>query len=119
MSGWLFITVLGFVIAAVTIVDGMRAREQAIMLASRFCQQGGLQLLDGSVALRRWSLRVTHGVSFLRRYEFQYSCQDNQRHSGLIVLLGDQLVEFLLMNGHTNVTLAQDTTAPDDISSIH
>jgi len=104
---------------AVTIVDGMRAREQATKLAKRYCQEAGLQFLDGTVALRKWSVRIAGGISFLRRFEFQYSQQDNQRHCGLIVLLGDRLIEFLLMNGQTHIVSDGRIGFTGDGDSLH
>ncbi len=108
MSVGVFIAIVVVVVIAVTVADGMRAREQATVLARRYCQQAGLQFLDGTVALRKWVPRLSGGITFLRRFEFHYSQQDNQRHIGVIVLEGNTMTEFVLMGEANAPTLASN-----------
>lgn len=84
-------------LAVLAVVDGMRARELATSIARKYCDETGLQFLDGTVALRKWSLRLKGGVALRRRFEFQYSKQDNQRYIGMVEMLGQTLVQLLLV----------------------
>ena len=93
-------TIVGSVVIALTVADGMRAREHATALARHYCNEAGLQFLDGTVALRKWSIRFSGGIALQRRFEFQYSNQDNQRYTGLIEMLGQSMTQFLLVNEH-------------------
>lgn len=102
-----FIAIVLIVVTAVTIVDGMRAREQATRLARRYCREAGLQFLDGTVALRKWAPRLVGGITFMRRFEFHYARQDHQRHIGVIVLLGHTMTEFVLLGETKAPTLGE------------
>lgn len=70
--------------------DTMRAREQAISIGRRHCQEDGLQLLDETVSLSSMKLkRDSEGqVTFRRVYEFEFSDNGNNRRVGSITLLG-------------------------------
>ncbi|NKN33884.1 DUF3301 domain-containing protein [Marichromatium bheemlicum] len=76
-------------------VDGLRARERALMLCARGCDQRHLQLLDQTVALRRIRLCWGAGGLRLRRvYRFEFTEVGEVRRSGYLVLRGIALEEL-------------------------
>ena len=70
--------------------DTMQAREQAIALGKRHCQNDGLQLLDETVSLSSLKLRrdADGQMTFRRVYEFEFSDNGDNRRLGSITLLG-------------------------------
>lgn len=70
--------------------DTMQAREQAIVLGKRHCQNDGLQLLDETVSLSSLKLRRNGDgqVAFRRVYDFEFSDNGDNRRVGSITLLG-------------------------------
>ena len=66
-----------------------RARE----LASRYCQQLNLQLLDYSMVITGyWPVRDASGNIVIRRtYQFEFTSTGERRHQGIIVLLGQHI----------------------------
>ncbi len=72
-------------------VDGMRAREAAIVAARRACERDGLQLLDETVALSRLRpARDASGRMRLRRtYAFEFAV-GAERRNGWVEMLGVQ-----------------------------
>jgi hypothetical protein len=70
--------------------DALAARELAGAHARRLCQEAGLQLLDQSVALQRWTLgRGPNGrLGAIRRYAFEVSFDGTDRHPGTISFIG-------------------------------
>lgn len=70
--------------------DTMQAREQAIVIGKRHCQNDGLQLLDETVSLSSMRLRRNgDGQLAVRRvYEFEFSDNGDNRRLGSITLLG-------------------------------
>ncbi|MCL2635657.1 MAG: DUF3301 domain-containing protein [Betaproteobacteria bacterium] len=77
-------------------LDTLKAREAGIRAARQACAEDGLQFLDESVVGRSlWPARDDAGQLRLRRvYRFEFSDTGDNRRSGSIVLLGDE-VEFL------------------------
>jgi Protein of unknown function (DUF3301) len=73
--------------------DTMRARERAIRIGKRRCEQEGLQLLDETVALASLRLRRdAYGrIAVLRVYEFEFSDTGDNRRGGRVTLLGEEL----------------------------
>lgn len=70
--------------------DTMQAREQAIVIGKRHCQNDGLQLLDETVSLSSIKLRrnIDGQVTFRRVYEFEFSDNGDNRRLGSITLMG-------------------------------
>ena len=70
--------------------DTLRARELALRAARDVCQHQQLQLLDGTVTLRRLTLRRSHRgrVTLQRTFQFSYSAEGNDRQTGFIITLG-------------------------------
>ncbi|MFN3544374.1 MAG: DUF3301 domain-containing protein [Thiobacillus sp.] len=79
---------------------GLQAREQAIAVIRRACQESGLQFLDDSVALRRLRLaRNGEGqVQFQRDFHFEFSDTGDNRRPGLVRMLGER-VEWVSLDG--------------------
>lgn len=77
-------------------IDSVGAREIALRATGLACANEGLQLLDETVAIK--SLRPTRDADgrlrLLREYGFEYSDTGNDRSSGRIILIG-QDVEML------------------------
>ncbi len=77
-------------------IDTIRARETALGAAAEACRADNLQLLDETVAVR--SLRVARDsvgrLRWRREYRFEFSDNGDNRRSGTLVLLGDE-VELL------------------------
>jgi hypothetical protein len=73
--------------------DSLRYREHAIRGCKKDCKEMGLQLLDQTVALGSFSLRKDFNkrLKFMRRYNFEFSINGNDRYKGSIVLLGDNI----------------------------
>ncbi len=87
--------ILLFVIALVLWLwyAGLRAREIAVRAARETCQRQGLQMLDGSVVLKRMRpQRNRRGhMALLRGYQFEYSEDGMNRQQGFVIVLGFDL----------------------------
>ncbi len=74
-------------------IDSVGARETALREAAIACQVDGLQLLDDTVAVR--SLRISRSESgrlrWRREYAFEFSDTGDNRRSGSLILVGDQI----------------------------
>lgn len=92
MSNLLALAMLGLL--GVLVLDGLRAREQALLLCRRACQARGLQLLDSTVALHRMAPSWQgQGLRLRRVYRFEFSEEGEERRSGYVVLRGRALEE--------------------------
>jgi len=96
------IDVIYILIAVVAIYawwQHMQIREHAGKLAKLACQREKVQLLDGSVSLKKFRLeRDKYKRLFLLRYfKFDFSINGTDRHSGIIALTGMQQ-QYLLMD---------------------
>ena len=72
------------------------AYERASVLGQRACQAANVQWLDQSVHATGLRLcRLDSGwLGFERTFRFEYSYRGDDRHTGQLVLRGDQLVSF-------------------------
>ena len=79
---------------------GMNCRDIAIATARNTCAREGLQLLDGTVALRqiRPFYRDSGRFGLLRTFGFEYSDDGVSRLSGCIVLRNTR-VESIVLEG--------------------
>lgn len=69
------------------------ARERARAYAQAACARAGVQLLDGTVVLRRLRLRrAAEGLLLERRFAFEFSPDSVSRVQGWIDLRGRELV---------------------------
>lgn len=88
--------------------DAMRAKEIATSAANLWCDEKGFQLLDETVALKKFSLaRNDEGkIKCFRQYQFEYSIEnDFDRHSGQIVILGSEILSANKEKLNENVIL--------------
>jgi len=89
-----------------------RAREFALKSVLKTLHESGLQLLDGSIYLKKiWPARMQTGtVGLLRFYHFEYTANGADRYQGLVVMAASRL-EYLQIekDGHSIVT-----TNPED-----
>jgi len=78
-------------------LDSLRAREIATGVCKILCEQRGLQFLDQTVALRRLGVRwPNQGLRFRRVYRFDFSEEGVGRHSGHLVMLGNDVESYSL-----------------------
>lgn len=75
-----------------------RLKDLALQLASRRCDEQGLQLLDETVQLESCKLarNARHERVLERRYRFEFTCTGGERYWGRITLRGDRLEVFEL-----------------------
>ena len=68
-------------------------RERALELVKQHCAKADVELLDGNVALRKLTLLPdARGRKRLARvYGFEFTVTGEQRHTGSIVMFGQQL----------------------------
>jgi hypothetical protein len=78
--------------------DSTRAREAAVLAATRACARASVQFLDGSVVLRRLRLaRDRRGqLRLARLYTFDFSPDGSRRRPGYVVMLGDVVRDLYL-----------------------
>ncbi len=76
-------------------------KEQAIMAAKRACQQANVQLLDDTVALKRYRLvRDSAGnIRIARLFVFEFSLMGDERKQGFVTFVGTQIRELNLRLG--------------------
>jgi len=86
--------------------DSLRTRETATDIARDACGRLGVQLLDETVALQRWTLgRNPLGRIRLRRlYRFDFSTGDGNRYRAMITMLGGYLEHLDLSEAQRKVT---------------
>jgi hypothetical protein len=79
--------------------DGLNKRELAIRAARLLSQKAGVQLLDETVSLKRFSLGrdANQQVRIQRQFVFEYSDTGDNRMPGYVYLLGDQVVDANLV----------------------
>ena len=73
--------------------NNMRARETALELAARACQQTGVQFLDQTVALGRIGIgRENDGrLSLQRVYNFEFTRDGARRWEGRVAMQGGRV----------------------------
>lgn len=71
-------------------ISAQKIRERALKFAKEECQKLDLQLLDGSVALKKIKLkRADSGhLALLRKYSFEFSATGVERYTGEITMFG-------------------------------
>jgi hypothetical protein len=87
----LIVPILLLAAAAWLWLDAARAREFAIVLARRYCENRGLQFLDDTVAMARMGLRWTEdGLRIRRMFRFDFSVEGIGRRTGHILMMGSK-----------------------------
>ncbi|MDJ0881929.1 MAG: DUF3301 domain-containing protein [Gammaproteobacteria bacterium] len=78
--------------------DSLKARERAIMVSRRACDQIQAQLLDDTVGLLKLRLcRTKKGTMALcRLYGFDFSLDGQQRRSGSVSMRGQGIEDLIL-----------------------
>ena len=78
--------------------DSLKAREQAIMICRRACDQIHAQLLDDTVALAKLRLcRTKRGTMALCRvYGFDFTLDGEHRRSGSVSMRGQGIEDLVL-----------------------
>ncbi|MBF0155488.1 MAG: DUF3301 domain-containing protein [Magnetococcales bacterium] len=76
----------------------MCARERALLLARRVCDDMAIQLLDDTVTICSMGLqRATSGQMCIRRiYTFDFTDHTPFRRQGTVIYLGDHLETLLI-----------------------
>jgi len=89
----------------------MHSREQAEHLARRACQQAHVQLLDGTVSLKkiRFNRDERGNIRPLRYFSFEFNALGNERRTGVIALhnLSQQYLYMDLPESPTITTTAE------------
>lgn len=75
--------------------DGMAAKEKAHLESKRLCRDADVLYLDDSVALSRLRLcRHRNGrIGLYRRFGFEFSTDGEQRYTGYIDMLGEEILQ--------------------------
>lgn len=66
----------------------VRGRERVLSITAEICRELSLQRLDDSVVLRGVALVRDQPWSIVRRYEFDFSTDGNDRRRGYVILNG-------------------------------
>lgn len=74
-------------------ISGRAAAENAILHSREACKEAGVQWLDQSVHQLRVRLRrnAEGRLCWERQFRFEYSHGGDDRHAGLITMLGSQM----------------------------
>lgn len=105
-------------------LDSARARELATGLAMAMCNRRQLQLLDGTVVLKRIGVRWgAEGLRFRRMFSFDFSLGDGGRRSGYLILVGMRVERYHLdlpggEAAGSYPTGDTDSSAPEEESKI-
>lgn len=85
-------------------------KTAALRIASSHCRHRGLQLLDQTLAFKRYRLeRDRRGKLYLcREYEFDFSTDGQTRYKGMILLAGFHPLKIIVKADHLEVTLNRD-----------
>jgi hypothetical protein len=91
------------------------ARERAMQIARRLCDQHGLQLLDESVGMRRIRLRRINGLRRIERcYAFEVSLDGKDRQPGRLWMVSSTVTSVSLPSNESKEFLPS-STAPGRI----
>lgn len=73
-------------------------KETALAATRAYCSKVDVELLDDTVVMRGfWFKRDDRGsLRMWRRYHFEFTSTGEERYSGLIVLLGDRVLNIQL-----------------------
>jgi len=103
MSAIIYLFIAGFVLWFW--YDSMRARELAIDASSAACARMNAQFLDQTVVLTRLRLcRTPRGkMSLCRLYVFDITIDGTVRRTGVVKMIGHQIVELVLDIDHASL----------------
>jgi hypothetical protein len=84
-------------------LNAMRTKEVAVNEAKDYCAKNSLELLDDTVALKKFSIRRLNGrLQFYRVYQFEYSDDIAERNIDNIVLHGYMVISVGRVVATTN-----------------
>jgi hypothetical protein len=92
------LALLGFLSCVVYFFNALRVRELALKAARDACTREGVQLLDETVSIRRFSLSRDNAGRWRiwRQYRFEYSYDGVERESGHVIMLGFRLSALVM-----------------------
>ncbi len=113
MNSFLFLIFLGVIIWFWQ--DTLKARENAVMRAKRYCKEFDYQFLDDSVALISLKPgRDPNGnFTFFRKYHFEFSLDGYNRYNGTAWLIGQHLQSIQLEHPEGVIIEGKDTSKPE------
>lgn len=87
----------------------MQAREKAEKLVKIACQRENVQLLDGTVSLKKFGFNRSsnQGYYFVRYFGFEFSNQGDERLPGTIVMRENRQ-DYLIVDLPDNSTITVD-----------
>ena len=73
-----------------------KLKQIALYGAAQRCQESGVQLLDGTISLKRLWFRRNDAMklSIWAAYEFEFASLGRHRYRGCIVLLGEKILSI-------------------------
>jgi len=79
-------------------VSAQKIREVALAAATKECERLNLQLLDGSVALKKIAPKRNDRGQFvlLRAYRFEFSATGDERYHGMVTMFGKKISDIHL-----------------------
>ncbi len=90
--------------------DGLRSREFTVDFCKRKCNELDLQLLDQTVALKSLTLQRNENgfLRIFRQYNFEFSTNGVDRHSGTILINKEKVESFQLDHPDGTLILQED-----------
>jgi hypothetical protein len=103
LSDLVLLFVLGFILLSWW--DGLSAKEIALSAARNQCRQLDLQLLDESIALRRFAIRrdAQGNPRLFRCYDFEFCSTGERRYIGKLQLAGKRVVAIEMEAHHFQI----------------
>lgn len=98
----------------------MQAREQAQKYALTLCQKENMQLLDGTVSLKKFGFEKSRrgGRYFLRYFRFEFSATGEDRREGILALSATHLFySYLDLPESPTIEMGSDEDDPE--SHLH
>ena len=94
MPGLEILVLLGLAAIGGWWLDGLKAREAAVIAARSACEAEGVLLLDWTVAMvaRKLERNATGRMQLRRAYRFEYTSNGNNRLDGSVVLMGREVM---------------------------
>ncbi|GAB3477827.1 DUF3301 domain-containing protein [Marinomonas epiphytica] len=76
-------------------------RETALNYAKQHCKKHNLQLLDDSVAGKKWRPSWQHGQPcIIRTYQFEFTSTGSARYQGFITFIGPKVKDIWISPHH-------------------
>ncbi|MGI9317792.1 MAG: DUF3301 domain-containing protein [bacterium] len=94
------------IVLAIMLLRNRQIHEQADRIARQYCNQNGLQFLDGTVVFKGMRLERKR-LHFCRSYRFDYSLNSADRYHGLLTLCGEHIQSFRVNPDHLRATPIQ------------